>query len=160
MTNRDKVNALSNREMAVLWDYIKSNCAGDNCVFYACPDCGGDCLKGFEAWLGLECEAEENPPADKIDKPRKHLPRETLNSKTMINNVTADNVNHPSHYTGSKIEVIDFIEDKGLGFHLGNAVKYISRAGRKNPDKTVEDLRKAVWYINRQIQRLECVEND
>ena len=57
MTNRDKVNALSNREMAVLWDYIKSDCAGSNCVFYACPDCGGDCLKGFEAWLGLECEA-------------------------------------------------------------------------------------------------------
>lgn len=65
MTNRDKVNALSNREMAVLWDYIKSDCAGSNCVFNACPDCGGDCLKGFEAWLGLECEAEENPPADK-----------------------------------------------------------------------------------------------
>lgn len=64
MTNRDKINALSNREMAVLWDYIKSNCAGSNCVFNACPDCGGDCLKGFEAWLGLECEAEENPPAD------------------------------------------------------------------------------------------------
>lgn len=65
MTNRDKVNALSNREMAVLWDYIKSDCAGSNCVFNACPDCGGDCMKGFEAWLGLECEAEENPPADK-----------------------------------------------------------------------------------------------
>ena len=64
MTNRDKVNALSNREMAVLWDDIKSDCAGSNCVFNACPDCGGDCLKGFEAWLGLECEAEENPPAE------------------------------------------------------------------------------------------------
>lgn len=74
MTNRDKVNALSNREMAVLWDYIKSNCAGSNCVFYACPDCGGDCLKGFEAWLGLECEAEENPPADnKAEKLSKKL---------------------------------------------------------------------------------------
>ena len=66
-----------------------------------------------------------------------------------------DNVNHPNHYANGRIEVIDFIEDKGLGFHLGNAVKYISRAGRKNPDKTVEDLRKAVWYINRQIERLE-----
>lgn len=53
------------------------------------------------------------------------------------------------------IEVIDFIEDKKLGFHLGNAVKYISRAGRKEPDKTIEDLQKAVWYINRQIGRLE-----
>ena len=99
-----------------------------------------------------ECEGEENPPADKIDKPRKHLPRENLNSKTMINDVTTDDVNHPAHYTGGKIEVIDFIEDKELGFHLGNAVKYISRAGRKNPDKTIEDLKKAVWYINRQIE--------
>ena len=71
-----------------------------------------------------------------------------------------NNVNHPNHYANGRIEVIDFIEDKGLGFHLGNAVKYISRAGRKDADKTVEDLRKAVWYINRQIQRLECVEND
>ena len=51
------------------------------------------------------------------------------------------------------------MSNKELGFHLGNAVKYISRAGRKNPAKTVEDLRKAVWYINRQIQRLERVEN-
>ena len=66
-----------------------------------------------------------------------------------------DSVNHPSHYTSGKIEVIDFIEDKELGFHLGNAVKYISRAGRKNPDKIVEDLQKAVWYINREIQILE-----
>ena len=72
----------------------------------------------------------------------------------------SDNVNHPSHYTDGRIEVIDFIEDKELGFHLGNAVKYISRAGRKNPDKTIEDLRKAVWYINRQIERLERVKND
>ena len=71
-----------------------------------------------------------------------------------------DSVNHPSHYTSGKIEVIDFIEDKELGFHLGNAVKYISRAGRKNPDKTVEDLRKAVWYINREIGRLEGMKND
>ena len=73
----------------------------------------------------------------------------------MINNVTADNVNHPSHYTSGQIEVIDFIEDQHLGFHLGNAVKYISRAGRKDPARTVEDLRKAAWYLNRQIERLE-----
>ena len=71
-----------------------------------------------------------------------------------------DSVNHPSHYTSGKIEVIDFIEDKELGFHLGNAVKYISRAGRKNPDKIVEDLQKAVWYINREIGRLEGMKND
>lgn len=65
-----------------------------------------------------------------------------------------DNVNHPSHYTDGKIEVIDFIEDKNLNFHRGNAVKYIARAGKKNPDKEVEDLEKAVWYTNREIQRI------
>ncbi len=66
-----------------------------------------------------------------------------------------DVVNHPSHYTDGKIEVIDFIEDKGLNFHRGNAVKYIARAGKKNPAKEVEDLKKAVWYLNREIQRME-----
>lgn len=65
-----------------------------------------------------------------------------------------DVVNHPSHYTDGKIEVIDFIEDKGLNFHRGNAVKYIARAGKKDPEKEVEDLRKAVWYLNREIIRL------
>jgi hypothetical protein len=65
-----------------------------------------------------------------------------------------DVISHPSHYTDGKIEVIDFIEDKKLGFHLGNAVKYISRAGKKDPTKKVEDLRKAAWYINREIERL------
>ena len=64
-----------------------------------------------------------------------------------------DNVNHPAHYTDGKIEVIDFIEDKKLGYHLGNAVKYISRAGKKDPDKYIEDLQKAVWYLQREIKR-------
>lgn len=62
-----------------------------------------------------------------------------------------DPVRHPSHYCDGKIEVIDYIEDKKLGFHLGNAVKYISRAGKKDPSKEIEDLEKAVWYINRYI---------
>ena len=67
-----------------------------------------------------------------------------------------DPVNHPSHYTDGKIEVIDFIEDKHLGFHLGNAVKYIARAGKKDPTKIVQDLKKARWYIERKIARLEA----
>lgn len=66
-----------------------------------------------------------------------------------------DPVNHPSHYTDGKIEVIDFIEDKNLGFHLGNAVKYISRAGKKDPSKKLEDLKKARWYLDRMIGQLE-----
>lgn len=66
----------------------------------------------------------------------------------------SDAVNHPKYYQG-KIEVIDFIEDKYLGFNLGNCVKYISRAGKKNPEKLLEDLEKARWYLNREIQRIE-----
>ena len=66
-----------------------------------------------------------------------------------------DPVNHPSHYTDGKIEVIDFILDKKLNFTRGNAVKYISRAGKKNPETEIEDLQKAAWYINKEIQRLQ-----
>ena len=63
-----------------------------------------------------------------------------------------DIINHPSHYNKGKFEVIDIIEDCNLGFHLGNAIKYILRAGHKNPEKYVEDLEKAIWYINREIK--------
>ena len=62
-----------------------------------------------------------------------------------------DNVNHPAHYTYGSLEVIDAIEGLLLPYHLGNAVKYIARAGRKDPTKTEEDLHKAIWYINRYI---------
>jgi hypothetical protein len=60
-----------------------------------------------------------------------------------------DPVNHPSHYTDGKYETIEFIERHGFSFHEGNAVKYISRAGKKDPTKTIEDLEKALWYIKR-----------
>ena len=66
-----------------------------------------------------------------------------------------DNVNHPSHYTDGKIEVIEFIEDKNLNYHKGNAIKYICRAGKKDPQKEIEDLQKAIWYINREIKNLK-----
>jgi len=68
----------------------------------------------------------------------------------------SDVVNHPAHYTDGKIEVIDFIEDKKLGFHLGNTVKYICRAGKKDPEKTIEDLQMAEWYLHREIQNLKA----
>lgn len=58
-------------------------------------------------------------------------------------------INHPSHYTRGKIEVIDFIEDQQLPYHLGNVIKYIARAGYKG-DK-LEDLKKARWYLDRYI---------
>ena len=60
-------------------------------------------------------------------------------------------VNHPNHYNIGKIEVIDAIEDWNLHFSLGNAVKYIARADHKG--KPIEDLEKARWYIEREIER-------
>ncbi len=67
----------------------------------------------------------------------------------------SDKINHPSHYNKGKIEVIDFIEDQELGFSLGNTVKYICRAGVKNKETEREDLQKALWYLEREINRKE-----
>lgn len=72
-----------------------------------------------------------------------------------------DDVQNPKHYTDSKIEVIDYIEDKNLGFCLGNVVKYVSRAGKKysadktDKEKMIQDLKKARWYLDRRIREVE-----
>lgn len=72
-----------------------------------------------------------------------------------------DDVQNPQYYTDSKIEVIDYIEDKNLGFCLGNVVKYVSRAGRKHSagmsdkEKAIQDLKKAQYYLDRRIKELE-----
>jgi hypothetical protein len=66
-----------------------------------------------------------------------------------------DAINHPSYYTDGKIEVSDFIADKNLNFFRGNVVKYVARAGKKDSSKEVEDLKKAAWYIGREIERVE-----
>lgn len=65
----------------------------------------------------------------------------------------SDMVNSPPHYTTGKIEVCDFIVDQKLNFLLGNVVKYVARSEHKG--KALEDLKKAAWYLNREIQRRE-----
>lgn len=76
-----------------------------------------------------------------------------------------DPVTHPSHYTSGKIEVIDFITDQNLDFCLGNVVKYVSRAGKKEEEgktiieKQVEDLKKARFYLDFKIKQL-CLDNN
>lgn len=67
---------------------------------------------------------------------------------------TADPVAHPAHYTQGGVEVIDAIEAWALNFRLGNAVKYIARAGKKDPAKLREDLQKAKWYLERELSAL------
>lgn len=67
-----------------------------------------------------------------------------------------ERVNHPSHYGGDKPrEVIKCIMEWGLNFNTGNAVKYIARAGKKDPKKEIEDLEKAKFYLDYELQRLK-----
>ena len=82
----------------------------------------------------------QQPPAQAEEKPE----------------AASDAVNHPEHYQMGGVEVINAIEAWGFGegFNRGNAIKYIARAGRKNPLKEVEDLKKAMFYIEREIKRL------
>lgn len=70
-----------------------------------------------------------------------------------------DKVNNPSHYVeGRDIEPIDVIDDWKLDFELGSALKYISRAGRKDDAKT--DLKKAIWYLKRELTKIERIEDE
>lgn len=68
-----------------------------------------------------------------------------------------EQVDHPQHYggKGNPYEAIKVIEAWELGFCLGNVVKYLSRAGKKDPKKEVEDLEKALWYLQRRIEHLK-----
>lgn len=105
----------------------------DNCVYamlgeneYPCDEC-----RNFDKW--------EN----------------RLDRRIVVVHGMDDPVNHPSHYTKGKIEVADFIADQKLNFDRGNAVKYVCRAGSKDPEKEVQDLEKAIWYINHEIKMLK-----
>lgn len=64
-----------------------------------------------------------------------------------------DPVKKPRHYNAGKIEIIDFIEDQKLGYHLGNVIKYVTRAPHKGEE--LQDLRKAEWYLQRRIWQVE-----
>lgn len=77
-------------------------------------------------------------------------------AKTLSNDVD-QNVQHPIYYGGADdpYEAIKVIEAWNLGFHLGNTVKYISRAGKKDGNSATQDLKKALFYLNREIELLE-----
>ena len=88
-------------------------------------------------WVRDELVASGKVPVDSHEDPR--VPQ-------------FDNVNHPAHYKSGGIETIDFIEAKELGYHLGNVIKYVTRAKHKGNE--LEDLKKAQWYLNREISKL------
>lgn len=89
--------------------------------------------------------------------PERLVPRSLPQSETSSNGVSkiVDMVNHPPHYTShpSGVECIQIVEH--MSFNLGNAVKYISRAGKKDAARLAEDLKKARWYLDREISNLE-----
>ena len=72
-----------------------------------------------------------------------------------LNAYMKETINHPEHYGNGTYEAINVIEAWNLGFSLANVVKYISRAGRKDPEREIEDLEKAKWYLERHIQNLK-----
>lgn len=94
----------------------------------------------------------ENMAAKKEKEKEVVLSLAHMVAKTLDEPKKEDVINHPSHYTRGKIEVIDFIEDQQLPYHLGNVIKYVARAGYKG-DK-LEDLKKARWYLDRYINEV------
>ena len=64
-----------------------------------------------------------------------------------------EKIKHPDHYQSENIEAIDVIEAFDLNFSLGSAVKYILRAGKKPNEARADDLKKAIWYLNREVER-------
>lgn len=149
-------------------------------VLTKCKRCGTmfeQTSKGRPAVNCPTCRAELNKPKKKKVSPKDNqskkvdeVPPVISKMETTESYITADStkdllvttdvkpisisnvVDHPSHYNRGKIEVIDFIEDQGLSFHLGNVIKYVARAGSKG-DK-LEDLKKARWYLDRYINEV------
>lgn len=102
-----------------------------------CDSCGGD-LSGF---FHLKCDVCLYGEANKEHE-----------------NEFNDSVNNPTHYKRNGLEVITIIEAFDLGFRLGNSIKYILRAGKKN--SKIEDLQKAEWYLRREIENLEKLQSE
>ena len=142
-------------------------------------ECDNDCVGALKEYLEQEIEADKThlkgvdvEPTDDISveatdeqidskealqKALDEVREQLLKTKGKLIHMkeVEDVVNHPSHYTDGNIEVMDFIEDKQLNFARGNVIKYVSRAGKKDPNKELEDLKKSMWYLNREIERLE-----
>lgn len=93
-------------------------------------------------------------PNDDIFDDEESQSKSTAKITKITTSKPKEKVDHPAHYNKGKIEVIDAIEDWELNFSRGNAVKYVARAGLKDKETEIEDLQKAVWYIEREIKRL------
>lgn len=131
--------------------------------------CGG-CqviFPGFNEYQGHFVGPSGSRACPDMQAPNRHDMMPTHTGTRIITRTDNSRVDHPAHYGGDTVhETIKCIEAWGLGYALGNAVKYISRAGKKvvygmGSDEvsvrnaTLEDLKKAAWYIKHEIERLE-----
>lgn len=121
-----------------------------------CPICTSDAVELYAPTGALFCKTCNNwtqlRPAD-IDAYQ--FPTPDLSAIRTAREVDAalDMVNNPPHYTKGGIELCDIIQAYGLDFYQGSALKYILRHGSKGDE--LEDMRKAVWYLNRKVRALE-----
>lgn len=106
-------------------------------------------------WQKVEAAILEDTPVEAAEPVQEIVKKRGRPAKQLSSVSSHDPVNSPAHYTAGGIETIDYIEAKQLNYHLGNVVKYVSRAGKKN--EMLEDLKKAKWYLDREIKRLESL---
>lgn len=111
----------------------KARCTG----FFACQLCQAEALQWRLKYGNLDAPWDIPEDAEVVEE--------------IVEAEVEDAVSHPSHYTQYSFEVIDLTER--MNFTIGNAVKYILRAGFKDQDKAVEDLEKACWYLSRYIEK-------
>ena len=115
-----------------------------------------DVAKKFKMAVGYVYKLRDTIKLDKaltMSKPSAVFLTKSSPKKEKLIMTHHDNVNHPPHYKMGGIETIDFIEAKNLNYNLGNVVKYITRADYKG--NKIEDLKKAQWYLNRELSNLE-----
>jgi len=140
--------------MFKLGDRVKNKLSGHHGVVVEESSTGYSFVVMYDGLASIYYQHSYSPHnyIESVDKPLEVTMEEAL---AMLE-PKPDAVAHPKHYNQGKIEVIEFIEDKKLNYHKGNAIKYISRAGIKNKDKEIEDLRKAIWYLQREIATIEA----
>jgi hypothetical protein len=98
---------------------------------------------------------EMKDPEIESNKERPRIRMQSSPSTNTVKPYATDMINSPPHYTAGGIETIDFIEAKKLGYNLGNVVKYITRSDLKG--NRLENLEKALWYLNREIKNVKGV---
>lgn len=123
-----------------------------------CADCMDKEQAVLRAFACAQAPDKDFPKCSKCGEESWHEPCDYCYIKEedkMADKAKTEQVDHPKHYNHGKFEVIDVIEDWELDFHIGNVVKYVSRAGRKSDDTEIQDLKKALWYLKRRIEILE-----